>query len=352
MEIDYAEAYVLDNGQTEIDIKTSEQNLDNYELYWTLDNDRYTRQRKYLLTSNKCKVCFQFAYSTVRPTYFILNFKNYEPLLFGYRILPVPGMYNLRDIGGYRTTDGMRIKWGQVYRSDYLHNLQPSGYTFVKNLGLHSIIDFRSSDEVKETPNPVIDPEIHTFNFDPNAQTAAIAGKAQNLDTGKDMKEKAKEALVKGETGNDQMIRQQESFVNSHSSIAAFSNTIKVTAQSKYLPSLQHCRGGKDRTGFAFMVLEGILGVPQDLLVYDYMLTKKARAKKNARYYQKFLEQTGDKKIADYMYSLFDTKEEFITASITKIMREYGSIYNYATVELRLTETEYLKLHQLLLEKA
>ncbi len=352
MKIDYAEAYVLDDGQTEVDIKTDEQNLPDYELYWTMNNDKYTKEKKYLLTSNKTQVCFQFTYSTVRPTYFILNFKNYEPLLFGYRILPVPGMYNLRDIGGYRTSDGMRIKWGQVYRSDYLHNLEPSGYTFVKNLGLNSIIDFRGAIEVKDTPDPVIDPAIHTFNFDPNAETAAIAGRAQNLDTGKDMKERAKEALAKGETGNDQMIRQQESFVGSPASLEAFSNTIKVTAQSKYLPSLQHCRGGKDRTGFGFMVLEGILSVPSELLVYDYMLTKRARVKKNARYYQKFLQQTGNKAIADYMYALFDTRAEFITASITKITREYGTIYQYATDKLGLTESEYLSLRKSLLEKA
>ena len=351
MHINYAEAFVLDNGQTEINIKTDGKVLESYELYWTLENDSLTKEKKYLLTSDQPKLSFAFTYSTVRPTYFILKFKNHSPLLFGYRIMPVPGMYNLRDIGGYLTNDGMRTKWGKVYRSDYLHNLKPAGYTFVKNLGLRSIIDFRGADEVKQAPNPVIDPATYSFNFDPNAQTAARAGRAQNMDAGKDMKEQAKVALAKGETGNAQMINQQKAFVDTPASITAYSATLKVTAREKYLPSLQHCRGGKDRTGFAFMILEGILGVPKKTLVYDYMLTKKARAKKNVRYYQEFLRQTGDKEIAAYMYSLFDTREEFITASIDKILEEYGSIYNYAVAKLGLTNTEYLNLRQLLLEK-
>lgn len=45
MKIDYAEAYVLDDGQTEVDIKTNEQSLPDYELYWTLDNDKYTKEK-------------------------------------------------------------------------------------------------------------------------------------------------------------------------------------------------------------------------------------------------------------------------------------------------------------------
>lgn len=352
MQIDYAEAFLLDDGQTEINIKTSDDVLERYKLYSTFDNNKITQKKKYLLTSNQANLHFQVNFSTTQPTYFILEFKNKRTLLFGYRILPVPGMYNLRDIGGYRTVDGMRIKWGQVYRSDYLHNLAPEGYTFIKNLELKSIIDFRGENEIKQAPNPLIDSKIQSFNFDPNAKTAAIAGKAQNMDTGKEMIKRAKEALEKGETGSEQMIRQQESFVDSPSSITAFSKTLKTTAQKKYLPTLQHCRGGKDRTGFAFMLLEGLLGVPEELLVYDYMLTKRARAKKNARYYQKFLKQTGDKQIASYMYSLFDTKKEFIVASINKILLEYGSIYEYATKMLNITSSEYLNLRQLLLEKA
>lgn len=352
MQINYAEAFVLDNGQTSIEIDTDQKKLPPYRLYWTLEKNSLTQNKNYLLTSAKVKLNFDFAYSTVQPTYFILEFADHKPLLFGYRILPVPGMYNLRDIGGYCTRDGMRIKWGQIYRSDYLHNLEPAGFTFVKSLGLRSIIDFRSRDEIAQTPNPVIDSQINSFNFDPNAQTAAIAGRAQNMDTGQDMQERAKQALARGETGGLQMIKQQKAFVDSQSSRAAFSSTLKITAQQKYLPSLQHCRGGKDRTGFAFMVLEGVLGVPKNLLVYDYMLTKRARAKKNKRYYQKFLQKTGDKQIAAYMYSLFDTREEFIMASITKILEEYGSIANYAVTALGLTETEYVNLRRLLLEKA
>src|SRR3954468_18891152 len=42
------------------------------------------------------------------------------------RLLPFEGANNVRDLGGYRTRDGRRVRWGQVFRSDSLHGLTPS----------------------------------------------------------------------------------------------------------------------------------------------------------------------------------------------------------------------------------
>ena len=36
------------------------------------------------------------------------------------------------------------------------------------------------------------------------------------------------------------------------------------------------------------------------------MLTKRARAEKNVRYYQKYQELAKDKQVADYLFSLFE----------------------------------------------
>ena len=39
------------------------------------------------------------------------------------RILSFNGVTNLRDLGGYPTTDGRTVKWGKLFRSDQLINL-------------------------------------------------------------------------------------------------------------------------------------------------------------------------------------------------------------------------------------
>ena len=39
------------------------------------------------------------------------------------RVVPLEGQTNFRDLGGYRTADGRRVKWGKIYRSGELSRL-------------------------------------------------------------------------------------------------------------------------------------------------------------------------------------------------------------------------------------
>ena len=63
--------------------------------------------------------------------------------------------------------------------------------------------------------------------------------------------------------------------------------------------------------------------------------------------YKKF---TQDPIVLDYLYSLIDTKEEFIEASYDAIIETYQSFENYAIKELEVTEEEIQKLRELYLD--
>ena len=39
------------------------------------------------------------------------------------RRIPFEGVTNFRDLGGYRTRSGQRVRWGRVFRSDALHGM-------------------------------------------------------------------------------------------------------------------------------------------------------------------------------------------------------------------------------------
>ena len=43
-----------------------------------------------------------------------------------YRLLPMAGAYNMRDLGGYRTIYGKHVKWKTFLRSDDMNKLSPS----------------------------------------------------------------------------------------------------------------------------------------------------------------------------------------------------------------------------------
>lgn len=354
MVIKYAEVFYLNDIKNQLNIVSDMETLETYRLYWTYEREPQTENKTYLLSSDKKQLEFEFAYDKKRRNYFILEWPGQRPLLFGHRILPAEGMYNLRDIGGYLTDSGRRIKWGVGYRSDYFHHLKDSGMEYMKSLGIKTIIDLRSKEEIEGFPNRKFDEETVTYNFDPNANTAMEAGTLhnnENLRSDDRIVEMAKQAVKENPNAGDQrMMQQQLNFVTAKESKDAFRRTLEVLSNPDSYPSIQHCRGGKDRTGFSLALLEGILGVPKDLLIYDYMLTYRAREEKNTRYYQRYLELAKDEKIAKYLYSFFDTKSEYIEASINKIIEEYGTFAGFVKQELGITDEMIEKIKSIYLE--
>ena len=69
------------------------------------------------------------------------------------RGVSLEGSVNFRDLGGYVTRDGSRVKWGQVFRSDSLARLTAEDKSFLKQMGIKVVCDFRTKAEgaVKRT---------------------------------------------------------------------------------------------------------------------------------------------------------------------------------------------------------
>ena len=56
--------------------------------------------------------------------------------------------FNFRDLGGYPTEDGRKLRWKTLYRSDTLHRLTASDAEVFAALGVQTVIDLRSGNEV------------------------------------------------------------------------------------------------------------------------------------------------------------------------------------------------------------
>jgi len=277
-----------------------------------------------------------------------------EHFITAERTLPVEGMNNFRDMGGYVTKEGRRVKWGKLYRSDHIYNAKNAGVEYLKQLGIRTIIDYRSADEQGKYPNPEITPDVKTYGLDPSAHTAELAAQFTSTKANED-ENLVNKIISQKENGSlvnryDMVMEQYHNFVYKEKSQKAFSEMLKIAAKPDASAIVQHCRGGKDRTGFGSMLLLGLLGVEKEDIVADYMLTHHNRIGRNAVKMEIYKKFTQDPIVLDYLYSLIDTKEEFIEASYDAIMKSYQSFENYAMKELEVTEEEIQKLRELYLE--
>lgn len=270
------------------------------------------------------------------------------------RNIPISGMNNFRDMGGYPTYDGKTVKWGKLYRSDHIFNADEQGLEQLKSLGIHTIIDYRSENEIEKYPNPQFDERIKTYQLDPDAHAAELAAQFSSSKDKEDenLVKKVTEQKEKGLlTGRDGIVLEQyRNFIHKEESKKAFGTMLHVVARPEAAAVVQHCRGGKDRTGFGTMLLLGILGVKREALLEDYMLTGKNRLERNAEKMEIYKTYTSDQEVLDYLYSFIDTKQDFIEASMQEIEQVYGGIEEYAKEELGVTEEEIKRLKELYLE--
>ncbi len=69
----------------------------------------------------------------------------------GDRLVPFETCFNFRDIGGYETVDGRRVRWGSVFRSDTLHRLTTADLELASEIGIRTVIDLRSRGELERS---------------------------------------------------------------------------------------------------------------------------------------------------------------------------------------------------------
>lgn len=196
-----------------------------------------------------------------RPSCFELSFSGGPAdglrLFASERFHPLQGVFNLRDIGGYRTTDGRRVRWGRVFRSGVLSHPTPPDTHWLAHLAPCDVYDLRSTGEAARDPDQLPDGlRYHSLPF--YARSRVVRGP---LD------------ILRNLHRLDALFT--ESYIHDlvESGAPALGVLLRRLAQPEQAALLVHCTAGKDRTGFAAAVLLLLLGVPQGQVLADYSLS-------------------------------------------------------------------------------
>ncbi len=344
---------VVRHSQTQLEITFELLTDMNVSLYWTQQADSHTTDKTCVTHHAQSPIIIDDPLKATSRIYFILEADQQKPYLFGERTLPIEGLNNFRDFGGYLAANGRHVKWGQFYRSNHLHALSESAKSYISALNIKTIIDYRCNNEIRNHPNDNIG-EIQTLHLDASAQTAELAAQFAADPSHEDkaliesVMNHIPKRLINGR--GEQVLEQYRNFVLSAHSKQSFRRMLQALLDSANSPSLQHCRGGKDRTGYGVLLVQLMLGVSEHDIIYDYMLTHDNRLARNQIKMAAYRKITDDEDILGYLLSLIDTRECFVQEILTTMKQVAGSPSNYIKQELGFTDYDFALMQHHYLE--
>jgi protein-tyrosine phosphatase len=238
------------------------------------------------------------------------------------RVLDIPTVPNLRDMGGYKTQDGATVERGLVYRSDTFNPMSAEDKGKLGRLNLKNVYDLRTTAEVKVKPDQIpSEVEYHLLNVLEDAKSAAPA----QLEALMHQPKKAN-AILGGGKIEEKFVEGYREFVSLPSAKQSYRTLFLSLADQQKLPAVFHCTTGKDRTGWAAAALLSLLGVPEETVMEDFLASNKYTLPQFKHAIDGFVAGGGDR---DIPVAIFGVKREYLEASFDEMEKRHGTIEKY-----------------------
>lgn len=268
---------------------------------------------------------------TAKRCYFLLRPRGFSYGVFtAQRRVPLSGAINFRDLGGYETSDGRRVKWGQIFRSDALSRLTATDQALFRHLDIRQVFDFRTPAEVESAPDLL--PEDHRVSY---SHLPVIHGEFDPA-----------VALARIRQGDISWLTEdfmrQGYIKNIEQYPHVWSSVIRAMANENSAPLVFHCTGGKDRAGACAALTLLALGVPRETVIQDHGLSN-VYIGERLPHIKAFLNSHGVD--PDKALPYFTAPRASIESLIDHLEEKYGGAVNYLAIrgELPLSIIEKLK---------
>ncbi len=244
------------------------------------------------------------------------------------RALPLEGIHNFRDYGGYASRFGGHVRSGILFRSGQHVDATPQDLDAVAALKLATIIDLRGDSERADFPcarHPDFNAEI-------------LFSEGETVDQAHAPHLEAAREVVTARDAHQAMVALYPRIAFRPPIISIFREYIDTLARDD-APSLIHCLAGKDRTGVGVAVVHHVLGVHADDIMEDYLLTNvvgniERRVAAGAKTVRNLF---GPSMEEGAVRTLMAVHPEFLGAAFSAMCDAHGSIDGYAEQALGLT---------------
>lgn len=250
------------------------------------------------------------------------------------------GAPNFRDLGGYLTASGRRVRRGQLFRSDGLDLLTTEDYATLHALGIRLVCDLRSDLERSQKPTQWPQHLLPTtLVMDVNADMRA------------------------GNSGLNDMLRADPSPSGALAMMMHIYRFVpdaltkhlgkffRAVTEDGHLPLILHCSAGKDRTGVLSAILLLALGVSRETVVADYMKTNEYRdvQKLEKKIFELMEPILGGPPPHETVEIMAGVQAAYLEAALDAIDSRHDSIESYLE-SAGVTKTQVAEFHSRMLE--
>ena len=210
---------------------------------------------------------------------------------------------NFRDLGGYVGAGGLRTRWRTLFRADGLGDLTEGDFATMRGLGIRTVVDLRSAEEL-ERGRFDVDAHPVTFHHFPIIEQLPDADAFD------------RQPGLLGTQYLDMVRDAGGSFVS----------VLEILAAPGSLPAVFHCTAGKDRTGVLSAILLSLLGVDEPTVVADYALSGEAMTRLRAKIIVKYPDS---RETIENISEVFSAEPAQMEALLDHLRATYGSVEAY-----------------------
>ncbi|MGL4411443.1 MAG: tyrosine-protein phosphatase [Bacteroidales bacterium] len=264
-------------------------------------------------------------------SYFCFEFSDGYVDVVSTRFQYFPGVKRSRDIGGYRTTTGEQVRWGMVYPTSDIKQIESLGIDRMNMLGLKTLINLdegvkndRYSDRLP-FKNYIF---FRTENMGYDLLISKMERQMAQVD----------DAIIYLNSTIQHLIVNESSQISQMMRVFANINNYPIVICSTEL---------KEKSEFVIALLMSYLGVPKESIVESYLLNNKYRSIDTYSLYSPLLDQGGQEALT----YLLSAKSATIDMMFRVVNSNFGSVDKYIREELKLTESELNSIRENMLYK-
>ncbi|MDE6240976.1 MAG: tyrosine-protein phosphatase [Anaeroplasmataceae bacterium] len=252
---------------------------------------------------------------------------------------------NTRSLSDLTNKNGLKIKKHLLIRSDALNKIDASDQNVLRReYHLKRVIDLRCDNEVKNNPDVSMEGVQLILNPILPSERVGVTKKGNDEEDFRDFIEAIHT------NGADSSVRFMtkvyQEVVSSEFSKKAYQKFLRILLEDAGGATLWHCSAGKDRAGFATMIILYALDFDMKDIVEDYLSTN--------QFYQgnieHFVKECGEG-YREVLETIFGVKEEYVEVLLGSIKNIYGSFDAYLEKGLLLTSKDKEKLQSMYLEE-